>query len=242
MAEYGFYASNDFGSVTITSTYKVMVFSERGTFNITSRYTDRPGSGLVTFAKPILTLEPPQVFLRHVSGVHSTLGLYVTMLGSSGGWTGFLITSAVRGGNQLQSYLVEYVACKYADAPSAEMYGRNIWDANGRIVFSSSDRVVRFNKFTKNWTKSQGVNVDEYFSGLTIDADDYISVTSFDRGVEWFAGGARYAGVTIWDFNAPTLTIFCDKQTGGGYSYPYGTDGTSFSIPVCKFPISKYYN
>lgn len=43
MADYGFSALNDSSSVIVSNKYKVMVFSERGQFSITSRYSDREG-------------------------------------------------------------------------------------------------------------------------------------------------------------------------------------------------------
>lgn len=242
MADYGFSAVNDQMSVIITSTYKVMVFSERGVFNIRSRYTDRPGYGEVVFTKPILTQEPPQVFVRLQVASHPDLGLYITIRGGPGGWTGFQIVSAVRGGSALQDYTLEYVACKFADQPLTQKYGMEIRDANNVIVFSSQDKVVRYSKFAKNWTKTTGNLVDIYTSDVTIDADDFVCVSSIDRGVSWFIRGSRYAGITLYDNGARVLRMFNDKLTSGGYWYWQGTNNTCFAIPVCKFPTSRYSN
>lgn len=159
MPKYGLAVVNNYGSLVIDNDHKVMVFSERGSFRIESRYSDREGYGSVVFLKPIYTSEPPQVFLRHVSGVHSSLGVYITLLGGPGRWTGFAVTSAVRGG-ALQNYLMEFVVCKFADQPSAQPFGLNLFDAAGRPVFSSDDRVVRYHKFAKNWEKVVGAQVD----------------------------------------------------------------------------------
>ncbi|WP_432218769.1 hypothetical protein ACREYJ_06035 [Pseudomonas kribbensis] len=241
MADYGLSVSNIYGAVVISSSYKVMVFSERGSFRIQSRYSDKEGYGSVTFAKPVYTQEAPQVFLRHVSGVHASLGLFITMLGGPGNWTGFLITSAVRVGNTLQNYLIEYVVCKYSDQPSRQPYGMNIYDAQGQVVFSSDDKVVRYTKFAKNWTLVVGNQVDTYKSNLIIDADDFVCVSSIDRGLNWFADGAGYVGISLLNNNALTLEITA-QRSGGGYWYYQGTNGTCFGVPVCKFPLSRYYN
>lgn len=241
MANFGISVTNNSNSVMITSQYKIMVFSERGTFRIQSQYTDKEGSGAVNFLKPILTQEPPQIFLRHVSGVHPNLGVYTTILGGPGNWTGFRMTSAVRGGSTLQNYLVEYVSCKYADKQSTDLFGMNIWDEAGVILFSASDRVVRYSKFSKVWTKTAGSTVDIYSSNLTIDSDDFISVSSVDRGLVWFADGADYVGITLLDNNVPSLKISA-QRSGGGYDYSLGVNGQNFCIPVCKFPTSRYYN
>lgn len=242
MADYGFSAVNGHGSVIITSQYKVLMFSERGTFGITSRYTDRPGYGAVTFIKPIATQEPPQVFLRYASGNHGDLGLYITLLGGAGNWTGFNVKSGVRGGKTLQNYLIEYVACKFSDRPPSVPFGMEIRDANSGIVFSSSDKVVRYGRFAKNWTKQNGTLVDIYHSNLTIEADDFVSVSFMDRGVSWFADGSRYAGVTLMDNGARVLKIFNDRNTSLGYWYYQGTNETCLAVPVCKFPQDRYFN
>jgi hypothetical protein len=237
---YGLSVVNNYGAVVISSEYKVMVFSERGTFRIISQYTDTEGYGAVAFIRPVLTQEPPQVFVRHVSGVHPSLGIYTTMLGGPGNWTGFRVTSAVRGNPNLQNYSMEYVSCKYADQPSPQLYGMEIRDSSGKIVFTSSDRVVRYSKFAKNWRRVQGNYVDAYHSDLPIDADDFICISAFDRGVSWFTNYAKYAGLTILEGGIQVLKMNCQFQQGDWYYQ--GVNGSCFGIPVCKFPSSRYYN
>ncbi|MDC3735397.1 hypothetical protein KDL27_06340 [Pseudomonas syringae pv. syringae] len=241
MVDYGFSAVNGSSSVIISSKYKVLVFSERGQFSITSQYTDKEGFGSVVFTRPVLTQEPPQIFVRHISGSHPSLGVYTTMSGSPGNWTGFLVTSAVRPGGTLQNYSMEFVSCKFADQPSSQVYGMNIRDEGGRIVFSSSDKIVRYSKFAKGWTLQKGDLVDIYNSNLTIDADDFVCISSIDRGVMWFADGVQFAGLTLLANGVPVLQINA-QIAGGGYWYYQGVNETSFAIPVCKFPVSRYYN
>ncbi|MBM0213017.1 hypothetical protein ALQ72_05112 [Pseudomonas syringae pv. maculicola] len=241
MADYGFSAINDGSSVIVSNKYKVMVFSERGQFSITSRYSDREGSGTVVFIRPIRTQEPPQVFVRHISGSHASLGVYTTMSGGPENWTGFLITSAVRSGNILQNYSMEYVSCKFADQPSTEIYGMNIKGENQQIVFSSADRIVRYSKFAKNWTVLKGSTVDIYSSNLSIDSDDFVCVSSMDRGVMWFADGAQFSGMTLLENSLPVLKINA-QIASGGFWYYQGVNETCFGIPVCKFPSARYYN
>lgn len=241
MDEYGFSAINTQNSVVISNIYKVMVFSERSTFQIRSSHTDANGYGLVTFAKTIRTQEAPQIFVRVISASHANLGLYVTIQGSAGAWTGFKVTSAARGGSTLQNYTVECVVCKFTDSLNTETYGQEVRGPNNEPVFSSSDKVVRFSRFTKSWVKFTGNLVDEYKSNMTLDADDFVSVSSFDRGVSWFMGGADYAGLTILDGNVRTITVFVTKASGGNW-YWEGVNGNNLSIPICKFPESRYVN
>lgn len=241
MDDYGFVAENDYGSVSISSVYKVLVFSERGQFRIQSRYTDKPGKGQFNFAKPILTVEPPQIFLRTITASHDNLGLYISIEGSSGNWTGFHVTSAVRGGSVLQDYLMEFVSCKYSDQQSDAEFGMEVRDGQEQIVYVSSDRVVRFGKFAKKWTVGRGFYVDTYYSDVVIDTSDFICVSSMDRGIMWFANNSQYAGITILDGGVPVLQIFNQKQYLDRF-YWQGSDGFFLGVPVCKFPIERYYN
>lgn len=240
MADFGLSVTNDFGSVIISSDYKVLVFSERGTFSIKSTNTDVEGSGSVTFNKPIRTQEPPQIFVRFVSGVHNTLSFYTGLFGGPGNWTGFLVVSAVRGNPNLQNYTLEYVSCMYSNLKSTSDYGLELFDYQGNPIYTSSDNVVRFSKFSKNWTLTQGNFVDIYDSGLTIDDDDFISISSIDRGVSWFTGHSQYAGLTLLSNGVRMLRI--NNNIIAGDWYYQGTNNTCLAIPVCKFPSSRYIN
>lgn len=240
MADFGLSVTNDFGSIVISGDHKIMVFSERGTFTITSQYTDREGQGAVVFIRPIKTQEPPQVFVRFVSGVHNDLGMFTVILGGPGNWTGFRVVSAVRGNPNLQNYTLEYVSCMYSNLQSSSDYGLELRDAQGNIIYTSSDNVVRFSKFTKSWSLTQGNNVDVFDSGLTIDPDDFISISSIDRGVNWFTGHANYAGMTLLSNGVRVLRIHNQKITSEWYFQ--GTNNTCLAIPVCKFPSSRYFN
>lgn len=240
MADFGLSVTNDFGSIVISGDHKIMVFSERGTFTITSQYTDREGQGAVVFIRPIKTQEPPQVFVRFVSGVHDDLGMFTVILGGPGNWTGFRVVSAVRGNPNLQNYTLEYVSCMYSNLQSSPDYGLELSDAQGNIIYTSSDNVVRFSKFTKSWSLTQGNNVDVFDSGLTIDSDDFISISSIDRGVNWFTGHANYAGMTLLSNGVRVLRIHNQKITSEWYFQ--GTNNTCLAIPVCKFPSSRYFN
>ena len=243
MAEYGFRAINDFGSVTISSAYKVLVFSERGTYQVNSQYTDRGGEGSVSFSKTITTIEAPQVFVRVAAASHANLGVYVSMVGSPGNWTGFRTFSAAPGSSPLQNFTLEYVACKFADSVQATGYGMNIRDANGVPVFSAQDKVVRYSKFATSWTMV--TNADDYrvfTPNVTIEADDFICVSAFDRGLNWATGNSQFSAFNIWLNWAPNLNTYVQRITALGYWYWQGTNDTNFTVPVCKFPASRYTN
>ena len=242
---YGLSATNNGGSVVISSDYKILVFSERGSFQIVSRYSDGEGYGSVIFIKPINTLEAPQIFVRCVSASHPALSFYTRVLGSPGNWTGFSVVSSALGGGALQNFNLEYVSCKYSDKKSIDPYGLEIYDRQEGIVYTSSDRVVRYSKFTKRWSyvppQIAYGRVAAFNSNLAIDNDDFISISSIDRGNAWFMGSADYAGLRIREGGAPTVKILINLNRPDIGLYQ-GTAGAAFSIPVCKFPISRYYN
>lgn len=243
MSDYGFEAVNDYGSVTVSSTYKVMVFSERGTVRVTSEYTDRGGAGQATFLRPILTQEAPQLFVRVQNASHSALGLYATILGGPGNWTGFLLNSAASGGSSLQDFTLEYVSCKFTDAIQNSGYGMSIWDANGQPVFTTADKPVRYNKFAINWTMIVDTAAQRIFSpNVPIAADEFICVSAMDRGVNWFTDNSQFAAFNIWSNWAPNLTLYCQRITALGYWYWQGLNDTTFTVPICKFPADRYQN
>ncbi|PWY38978.1 hypothetical protein [Pseudomonas sp. RW405] len=243
MAEYGFKAVNDFGSVTISSVYKVLVFSERGTYQVTSQYTDRGGEGAVTFLKPITTHEAPQVFVKVQSASHANLGIYISMTGSPGYWTGFRTFSAAPGSSPLQNFILEYVACKFADSVQATGYGMNIWDANGVPVFSAQDKVVRYSKFATSWNMVTNDSTYRVFvPNVVIDSDDFICVSAFDRGLNWATDNSQFSAFNIWLNWAPNLNTYVQRITALGYWYWQGTNDTSFTVPICKFPSDRYTN
>lgn len=242
MEDYGLTVKNDSGSIIISSYYKVLVFSERGTFRIQSQYTDKPGYGIVAFKTPVRSSEPPEIFVRRVSGTTPNLNVFMTMLGSTGNWTGFKITSGA-GGSVLQNHSMEFVCCKFSDVKSNDAFGMQLWDESGRPVFTSSDRIVKFDKMTKAWSKSQGTNLDTYSSGMTVAADDFVSITSIDRGINWHILAGEYVSLALVSGNSRVLNILVQKNADGVSNWYYqGVRSTRFTIPVCKFPTDRYYN
>lgn len=240
---FGLSAINGEGAVVISSDSKVLVFSERGEFRIQSRYTDAPGYGVFGFARPILTQEPPQVFLRIVAPSHPSLSLYTTLLGGPGNWTGFKVTSGAMGGKSLQNHLMEFVSCKYSDQKSKSAYGLEIYEDNAKVSFSSSDRVVRYGRFTKGWTYSQpSTFFNNWDSGLVMTPDEFVSVSSMDRGVSWFINHAQYASLQLLSGNVRKIAISVQRSTLGDSINVDNLGVTFFSIPICTFPIERYYN
>mgnify|MGYP001760002774 CR=1 FL=1 len=242
MSDYGFRVINDYGSTTISSLNKVLVYSQRGSFSITSKYTDRPGYGAIVFSRPVLTAEPPQLFFRWVSGSLSSITVYITMTGGAGYWTGCNVISGA-GGSVLQDHNIEYVVCQTVSTRATSDFGLEVFDSNESITYNSDARVVKYSQFTKHWEWVRGSVSDPIAiirSNLVIAPDEFVSVTSFNRGVNWFAQGTRYVTLQLRSGGSPVVNILWQYAPRDWY---WGeTGGTCFSIPICKFPISRYHD
>ncbi|MDH2244909.1 hypothetical protein N5J76_02875 [Pseudomonas sp. GD03855] len=245
MNDYGFEATNNSGTVTISGATRLLVFSERGTVRTTSSNSDRPGYGAVTLAKPIKTTATPEIFVRVATHNRTAVSIYFTFIGQPGNWTGFKITVAAGATNNLIDHTFEYVACKYSDSPGSEDYGLELYnaDGSGEVIFNSTDSPVIFSRFSKRW-QWQSIStssVDIYASGITIDADDFIGVSGFDRGLVFF-GNAEYAGLRLISSNARVLQITVNKRVNEQHQDPLIGRAFNFCAPICKFPASIYHN
>lgn len=241
---YGLEVTNNSGVVTISNIYKPLVFHRRGTVNVVSSFSDRPGYGTVTFPTPITTTEPPSLFVRYASGNQSGFSVYYTWLGSAGNWTGFRITSGVFGGSSLQNHFLDWVACKYADTQVNSGYGLQIFGESGQILYGSNkDILVKYSKFTKAWTiDSSTVGYLDYIpTGITIENDDYINISFLDRGMVWAKAdnNTQYSGINLLSSNVRRFVVNVQLNFPSGRIYP--TPG-NFAVPICKFPTNVFVN
>lgn len=242
MAEYGLEATNNSNVVTVSNNSRLLVFSERGTVRVRSSHSNTPGYGSVTLAKPIKTTATPEIFVRVSSFNRTSISVYFTFIGAPGNWTGFKITAAAGGTNNLMDHTLEYVACKYSDSPSAEDYGMELYDetGSGEVIFNSTDSPVIFDRFTKRFTHQTTSNgVGRYTSGVPIATDDFIGVSGFDRGVVFF-GIANFAGVELLNASTRVLNVTTNQNPMYQWQDPSLGEAFNFCMPVCKFPASVY--
>ncbi|QLG93505.1 hypothetical protein HZF02_16755 [Pseudomonas yamanorum] len=240
---FGISVTGDAGAVTISSENKVLVFSERGRYNIVAS-GNRVGVGTVTFVNPIRTQEAPQIFIRIWSASGPSLAAYFRVLGGPGNWTGFQTTSGATQDSQLHD--IEYVACKFSDSTTKSSYGLQIYDESGGPIFSSDDRVVRYKKFTKSWRyiagTGPGVNHDTWKSDVVIDAtNDFICISSMDGGPSWYNGIWTYTGLQLMSGGVRLLDIDVQRE-GTNDQTIFNAADSYFAIPICQFPIERYYN
>lgn len=247
---YGFSAVNSSGSILVSSSARVLVYRFRGQGRLTSRYTNRPGYMEVVFSSPVTSVTPPHIFIRVLSASHSSCAVITAVSGTPGNWTGFTLTSGVLGGSRLQDFLIDYVVCSTEPkVVSPTGYGFNILDEAGASVFNSSEKVCSTTKWTKKW-RNRPYWFDSYYGGyrylptdasgndMSIAVDEYCDITAVSSGfwLSWVRS-IEYAAVVIWQDNANTLQI--DHQ-GGVQNLRAAPADLNFSVPICKFPLSRY--
>ncbi len=238
----GFEAVNDFDSITISDSHRVLVFAERGTFIATSSNSNTPGYATVTFGRPLTTPAVPELFIRLIDANRASVECYFRFLGGPGNWTGFVMTFAASSAGNLMRHTLEYVLCKFSDSPAISDYGMEFYDAsgNGAVTFNSDDKIVRFNRFTKQWVFLSAADiVMRYTSGIQMELDEFIGVASFDRGPVFFRGD--YVGLSLMQNNVRTLGMLINYATPN-YSNrgPGGITYFNFSMPICRFPADRY--
>lgn len=241
---FGLDVLNNANSTLISSNSRPMIFSERGFVSVTnSSVVDRPAYGSVVFSIPVLTQAPPCVFIRLDSSRHSSLSLYVIMTGVPFNWTGFIIVASAQGGGVLPLYVLEYVVTKNFDLGEATGYGLMLYNEYGVPIFRHDRKLVKYSKFTKKWTLTQTVPGYTFFtfsSNLTIDADDFIDVSSINRGIVHQAVvNKMFTSLSIYEGSQRVLKL--QTQSAAGASNPQNIPAMNFCIPVCKFPSSVYY-
>lgn len=243
---FGFEAINNGNSVLISDFQNHLHFSERGVMTVTASRVDVAATGVVTFATNVLTQAPPKIFVRLISSAHSSMNLYTVMIGAPGNWTGFRIYAGAQGGGTLPNYQIDWVCCKNFDRDTTQTYGMTIYDANGNTIFTSDKKLVKYSKFTKDWTVQRTFANARYFftyfpTNITIDNDDYIDISSINRGrVNQLVDGLEFTSMVI--YSASTRVLRLQTQSVYDQSSPQQMSTRKFCIPICKFPSSVFYN
>lgn len=241
---FGFQAINDAGSITISDQYPNLVYSERGQIVVqNSSVVDRPAVGSVTFSKPVLQSAPPSVFVRFNSGRHSSCTIYLQMLGSPGNWTGMTIRAAAIGGGVLPRHVLDYVICKFTTPEEPTGFGLAVYDGNGAPTYKSQDAAVKYTKFTKSWSRSGTANfVILTPSGISIEIDDYIEISSINRGNahQPLLQNYQYSSLDLLTDDIRVLRLITQNSIQIGVGGPTQVGSTFFCIPIAKFPISVY--
>lgn len=239
---FGFQAINNSGSVTINDNFPLLIFSERGQVVVeNTSVVDRPAEGSFLFLRPKKQLSPPKIFVRFNSGRHGSCDVYLAMIGSPGNWTGATIYAGAIGGGILPRHVLDYVVCETTPPDLVDEYGMVIYNSLGQPTYKSEDKLVKYTKFTSSWSSSASDQFTYNYSpiGISIDLDDYIDISSMNRGPAWMnntyvrftsmrllSGGVRVLGLTLQLYS-----------TGGSQGSP---SGRKFCIPICKFPNSVY--
>lgn len=241
----GFEALNLQNSVTISSANRPLVYSHRGQVVVANgSVVDRPAVGSISFPAPIPTAAPPRLFVRVASSRHSSMEMYVVINGSSGAWTGFTIYAAAQGGGTLPQYILDYVIARPSFREPKGDWVFQLLDENGATVFCNEEILVRFSRFTKKWSLTQSGASGSgayytFYSGMTIDPDDFIDVTFFNRGiVAQTIEGLMFTGARL--YSGSTRVLALQTQCSLNTSRPTLPSGMNFCTPICKFPVDRF--
>lgn len=241
---FGFQAINDSGSLTISDNFPNLVFQERGQIVVENgSVVDRPAYGVSYFYSPVTTSAPPNIFVRFNSGRHGSCNIYMSMIGSSGNWSGFSVWASAIGGAVLPRHVLDYVVCKSTDNNTPTGFGLAVYDSSGRPTYKSQDKSVKFTKFTKSWYRSDigGQFVNLFPSGIAIDSDDYIDISSMNRGnVHMPLSRVQYTSLRILSDGVRSLSLVSQNAVSLGVAGPQQVGTTNFCIPICKFPENIY--
>lgn len=241
---FGFEAINDGSSVLVSNNHRHLSFKERLSVTVTNTVVDRPSTGSASFSSPVTTQAPPTIFAKLQSTRHSSIEMYCVVLGSPGNWTGVRFYASAYGGSTLPLYVLDCVVCHFITADTSEDFGMVLYDEEGVPVFCHDNKLVKYSKFTKKWTLQKTSSAYSYYTfrpDVTIATDDYIDVSSLNRGVVMqLVYGMMFSSVRIYRDNSPTLELVA--QANSNTSNPQGVSEMNFCIPVCKFPESVYHN
>jgi hypothetical protein len=241
---FGFQAKNDQGSITISDQFPNLIYSERGQIVVqNTSVVDRPAVGSVTFTNPVTQAAPPIIFIRFNSGRHGSCTIYLQMNGTPGNWTGMTIRAAAIGGGTLPRHVLDYVVCRTANTSPASGYGMAVYDSNGNPTYKSQDVHVKYSKFTKSWTRSG----TEFFviltaNSISIEDDDYIEVSSMNRGnanMSLFPN-YMYSSLDLLTGGTRVCRLIIQNSVTQGSGGPMEANSTFFCMPICKFPQSVY--
>lgn len=241
---FGFEAVNNEESVIISSVSRPLIYHYRSQISASNSVVDRPASGTASF--PVVTTQaPPRIFIRVNSTRHSSVSCYVTVNGSPGNWGSFSVFVAAQGGGTLPLYVFDFVVClpsggSWTDV--TEGYGMVIYSENGTPIFNHKQRIVKFSKFTKNWTYGKsGLNPSYHtlYSNISIDIDDYIDVTYFNRGVVLQqVVNVMFVGLVL--MSSGTRVLWMQTQATNATDNIQDVAVSNYSTPICKFPTSRY--
>lgn len=138
---YGLSVKNDGSYIQIDSETPRLCCLYNGVYSAGSRVA------IVNFPAPIVTPEPPCIFIRNSPSAPNDIYDKLVLLGSPGNWTGFQVWA-----NNVNSRPTgKWFAAVFATV-AADSYGMRLWGANGAMVFDSGATPVTVTRCTNSWS------------------------------------------------------------------------------------------
>ena len=196
---FGFKSVNDDFVLQIDSDTPVLSVIESGTYAPTGQ--ENGMASYITFARPLLTQEPPLFFIRPNG---NTRTVFARPVGAPGNWTGFYL----RGWSVNYPQSGRWFAAVFTARATAS-FGMRLWAADGSMLFDSGCPLVNVTDIVRTWTYSGredpggqlGEVIDWSRFQYAFPADVYLLINSFSM----YLIGSTSRGVwpiSRWDFSA----------------------------------------
>ncbi len=194
---YGLRFKNNNDVVTLDSEFARLVVLESGTW-------DGLGQGVdVPFGSPVLTDEPPLVFVRPETA--DTL-CFCTLSGGAGAWYGFSFKGIVgvptRG---------RWFVAAFKSVPTAT-YGMRLRDGSSKLLFDSATPAAQFTRSITSWqyigssSTGQGQTRLSWTAPLNLSSGDYMLLNNIAMDVAGLTSrqGNIYA---VWEYALDRLVM-----------------------------------
>lgn len=194
---YGLRFKNNNDVVTLDSEFARLVVLESGTW-------DGLGQGVdVPFGSPVLTDEPPLVFVRPETA--DTL-CFFTLSGGAGAWYGFSFKGIVgvptRG---------RWFVAAFKSVPTAT-YGMRLRDGSSKLLFDSATPAAQFTRSITSWqyigssSTGQGQTRLSWTAPLNLSSGDYMLLNNIAMDVAGLTSrqGNMYA---VWEYALDRLVM-----------------------------------
>lgn len=187
---FGFKSINDSSYVQIDADSPRMCYLEKGSYG-GSNYI-----ATVTFARAVTTLEPPMIFIRPSETSNTELYRSMTLLGSSGNWTGFQITAQNINYQPTGLWFVAVFASR-----GTSNYGMRLFKADGSLIYDSTASAVVVTGVFSTWSYVGSVQltiglVYKWTSGRGLAAGEYMMINDFSSCCQAEGGASGTCAVS----------------------------------------------
>lgn len=208
---YGLSVKNDASYVQIDSDNPRLCALYSGTYAASGHYGVE-----VVFPAPIVTAEPPCIFIQNSRTQPEVLYGVMSVRGSAGAWTGFYLEAA----NVTWRPQGKWFAAVFASLSSAD-WGLRMWSADGSVIYDSGSTPVIVTKATNYMAFVAVVKITlgnaYYYTTGDLGAlapDEYFMINPFSRGIQAPDNSNWNPCAVQWDYSTNSLSMYSVGTTG----------------------------